>query len=76
MVSPTATVQVKLSDDLKSLCDRLPENMSERLAEIERVLIEICDRNGIAFNLDRPSLLERALERERVLRNVKGKGTE
>lgn len=69
MANSTATVEVKLSDDLKTLCDLLPENMSERLAEIERVLIEICDREGIAFSggqANQPS-------RERVMRNVSAK---
>lgn len=69
MASSTAIVEVKLFDELKELCDRLPERMDERLAEIERVLIEICDREGIAYSggaANQPS-------RERVLRNVAAK---
>lgn len=54
MASLAATVEVKLSDELKDLCDRLPEHLSDRLAEAERVLIEICDRNGIVFNVEYP----------------------
>lgn len=65
MASPTVSVEVKMSDELKSLCNRIPENMADRLAEIERVLIEICDRNGIEFSIEQP-------KRERVMRNVKG----
>lgn len=64
MASPTVAVEVKISDELKALCDRLPENLPSRLAEIERVLVEICDRNGIAFNVE-------PVDRTRVLRNVK-----
>lgn len=64
MASPTVTVEVKMSDQFKALCDRIPDNMNARLAEIERVLVEICDRNGIVFNVEQPN-------RERVLRNVK-----
>lgn len=63
MANPTATVELKLSDELKELCDKLPADLPSRLAEIERVLAEICDRNGIAFNIDLSN-------RERVLRSV------
>lgn len=63
MPHPTASIEVKLSEELKSLCDRLPENIGDRLAEIERVLVEICDRQGIAFNVEQP-------KRERVVRHV------
>ncbi len=66
MASPTVSVEVKASKELKELFDRVPAGLSERLAEVERVLIEICDRQGIAFNIDQP-------KRERVLRNVKEK---
>lgn len=69
MASPTVSVEIKMSDEFKALCDRIPDNMTARLAEIERVLVEVCDREGIAFNLeDQP---QPKSEPERVLRNVK-----
>lgn len=63
-MSPIASAELKMDEEMKSLLNRIPENMSDRLAEVERVLIEICDREGIAFNIEQPN-------RERVLRNVK-----
>lgn len=66
MAAPNVSVELKPSDELKELFERVPAGLSERLAEIERVLIEICEREGIAFNVEQ-------LSRERLLRNLKDK---
>lgn len=73
-MSPAVSIELKMDKETKSLLDRIPEDMAdrlakteERLAEMERVLTEICDRGGIAFNVDQP----KHQRRERIVRNVK-----
>ena len=64
---PAVSVELKMNRELKEALDRILDDLQARLSEIERVLVEICDREGIAFNVEQP-------ERERVLRNVKSEG--
>lgn len=62
---PIAVPQPEL-DNVTGTISTVTVDVADRLAEIERVLIEICDREGIAFNIERPN-------RRRVLRNVSAK---